>query len=556
MGYEQEFLGNCWSSSVRRTFMKKIAPHFLVMLCIASGVAAGEYNYYYGDIHSHTGYSDGWAVSVPADAYAHARDIAHLDFYSVTDHKYPSAECGPQDWPLTEEEYEWTKEQANAANQDGAFVALYGYEWTIAGGAPHGNVYMAADFITSCIMETFYQNLFDRRLADRRVFGHFNHPAIDGGWGDLAFSSMGGWAMRLMEVRGEFPPALNKNELTGEIAKYVEALEKGWLVGVDGSKDTHATTWGEFGSASWQKFNTVALATSLTRDSIIDALQMRRTYVSADTDFLANPLDLMFSATGSMGNSYIMGEAINMSNCSPLTLTLNAQDGGSDYLNELRIYKNGNTVARASDLHATTHTLTYLDEDAAPGDFYFGYVLEEDGDNALTSAILVRAEDTDSDGLTDEEEINQIGTNPNYADTDGDGFNDGLEWESGTDPLDPLSFPPSATPTPSPAPPSAWTPTATPTPALMVIYPDGGETLRRKRITTFHWGTGGDVGDAVRLGLLRRGAVYVFIEVPNTGSFTCVIPKGIPRGNNYQVGVQSIITPSVWDVSDRYFRIR
>ncbi|MEA2088860.1 MAG: VWA domain-containing protein [Patescibacteria group bacterium] len=45
--------------------------------------------------------------------------------------------------------------------------------------------------------------------------------------------------------------------------------------------------------------------------------------------------------------------------------------------------------------------------------------------------------DTDSDGLTDKEEVNIYGTDPNNEDTDGDGLSDGLEVELGTNPLNP-----------------------------------------------------------------------------------------------------------------------
>ena len=38
--------------------------------------------------------------------------------------------------------------------------------------------------------------------------------------------------------------------------------------------------------------------------------------------------------------------------------------------------------------------------------------------------------DGDGDGLTDDDEINIYGTNPNNPDTDGDGINDGDESES------------------------------------------------------------------------------------------------------------------------------
>ena len=49
--------------------------------------------------------------------------------------------------------------------------------------------------------------------------------------------------------------------------------------------------------------------------------------------------------------------------------------------------------------------------------------------------------DTDGDGLTDGDEILKYHTDPLKADTDGDGFPDGVEIREGTDPLDPKSFP-------------------------------------------------------------------------------------------------------------------
>jgi ELWxxDGT repeat protein len=51
--------------------------------------------------------------------------------------------------------------------------------------------------------------------------------------------------------------------------------------------------------------------------------------------------------------------------------------------------------------------------------------------------------DSDGDGLTDGAEFTTHGTDPLVADSDGDGFGDGVEVTAGTDPLDPASHPPS-----------------------------------------------------------------------------------------------------------------
>ncbi len=49
--------------------------------------------------------------------------------------------------------------------------------------------------------------------------------------------------------------------------------------------------------------------------------------------------------------------------------------------------------------------------------------------------------DTDGDGLDDFTEVNETGTDPTVADTDGDGYDDGKEWDGNTDPLDDIDHP-------------------------------------------------------------------------------------------------------------------
>ena len=57
-------------------------------------------------------------------------------------------------------------------------------------------------------------------------------------------------------------------------------------------------------------------------------------------------------------------------------------------------------------------------------------------------------EDDDNDGLSDSQE-SLLGTNPLVADTDGDGFDDGVEVAAGSDPNDPNDFPSGGVPVPT-----------------------------------------------------------------------------------------------------------
>jgi hypothetical protein len=70
-----------------------------------------------------------------------------------------------------------------------------------------------------------------------------------------------------------------------------------------------------------------------------------------------------------------------------------------------------------------------------------------DGEEVLTWGTNPLNRDTDGDVLLDGDEVNTYGTDPTNPDTDGDGIPDGVEVATGTDPLNPLDPPPTATAT-------------------------------------------------------------------------------------------------------------
>jgi hypothetical protein len=204
------------------------------------------YHYCWGDIHAHTSYSDG--VQTPADAYRHARDVAKLDFFSVTDH----------DPLLTFDEWDDVRRQADAFDQPGKFAALWGIEWTTS-DLGHICVYMLDRPRLSTDLESAY-----RQFDELGLVAHFNHPHPEE-FGSGRYAPEGARAIAGVEVRD-----------ANEEACWNTMLKAGWRVGTDGSEDKHDTTWGD--GPHW----TVALAKQVSREGIIEAIRARRTYSTWD----------------------------------------------------------------------------------------------------------------------------------------------------------------------------------------------------------------------------------------------------------------------------------
>ena len=89
---------------------------------------------YWGDIHTHTKYSDGRGA--PREMYEFGRTYAAIDFASVSDHAFTTT-----DWM-----WEEIQRVSNEMNEPGRYVTLVGYEWsgTSDVGGDH-NVYTVGD---------------------------------------------------------------------------------------------------------------------------------------------------------------------------------------------------------------------------------------------------------------------------------------------------------------------------------------------------------------------------------------------------------------------------
>lgn len=215
-------------------------------------------HFYFGNLHSHTSYSDG--EGTPAEAFAWARDTVGFDFYAVTDHGEMTRSGEWDDIGI----------QADAFNRDGVFTTLRGFEWShpIIG---HICVYNTGDY-TSAIRTPSLNKIYDW-LADRGAYAQFNHPGREKNmFNALAYDSVATYTMTAIETG-------NKGTAMADwdfLPHYITGLSNGWRLAPTTNQDNH--------SFNANSNRTVVIADNLSRNGLMDALTCRRVYSSDDPD--------------------------------------------------------------------------------------------------------------------------------------------------------------------------------------------------------------------------------------------------------------------------------
>lgn len=281
------------------------------------------FNVYYGNLHSHTGYSDG--VQTPAFAYNFARNTAPtpLDFLAVTDHNHAGA-------GMSRPSYALGLGEAAAANDDGDFVAIYGQEWGLSSGG-HVNIFEAPVLFgwepgnyDVFVAEGDYAGLYTAALANPPssfpVLAEWCHPAASD-FDNLQVTADGKSTVHLMcLVNGPYnSSAIDESDVgnTGFDDAFQEALRKGYRVSPTGDQDNHQATWG----ASTES-RTAVLAAARTKASILGALSLGRNYATQDHNARVD-----LSAEG-----YAMGEAFSSGTGVRLAVRVTDPDAGEHVL--------------------------------------------------------------------------------------------------------------------------------------------------------------------------------------------------------------------------------
>jgi hypothetical protein len=365
----------------------------LLFACLACVSYGQSYNYYYGNIHAHTSYSDGsrdeatTGVSVPGQAYTYAKQSYNFNFLGISEHNHSGAGMHVAD-------YAKGVFQADTANKNGQFVCLYGMEYGVINNGGHVVIY-GIDSLVGWETNNYqifcgefdYSTLWKLIARRPRAFATLAHPA-DNAFANLANTAYidtadiavvgvpirSGAAFSTTTDYSDAPPA------TVYDVYWRKLLAKGYHVGASIDHDNHYTTFGRTAHS-----RTVVLAGSLNRDTIMDAYRKRRFYASDDWNVQVN-----FTI-----NAYPLGSVFNTVTNPSINIQVTDADAG-DNVSSIQVYYGvpGSGVLSTLLTSSTTNNLSYTHAiNLNDRYYYYAVITQADGNMIWTSPIWVQKTD-------------------------------------------------------------------------------------------------------------------------------------------------------------------
>lgn len=384
-------------------------------------IGEATFQRYFGQLHSHTQYSDGaGSLDSALDYVKNLPEIANVDFVAFTDHSNyfdsknnPNVEAALYDTSLVKDSdpshswatYKNTVAAFNAANA-GKMVAIAGFEMTWSGGPGHINTFNTPGIVSrnnttlnnktkDAGLQAYYKLLSQQEGTNS--ISQFNHPGttfgnfIDFGYWDAVVDTR----MYMVEV-GNGEGQIGAGGYYPSYEQYIMALDKGWHVAPTNNQDNHKGRWGDANDA-----RDVILTDDFTEDGIYAALRARRMYATEDKN-----LDLDYTVNGSM-----MGSIIDVPEKLNFEISFNDPDR-TDSIAKVELVVNSGKVAYTWDSAADLAKGSVSVELAPEYTYYFVRVTEGDGDLAVTAPVWVgeslklgisKAECGTSTPVTDEE---------------------------------------------------------------------------------------------------------------------------------------------------------
>lgn len=383
-------------------------------------IGEATFQRYFGQLHSHTQYSDGaGSLESALDYVKNLPKSANVNFVAFTDHSNyfdKSGAANPEgalyDMSLASAASQnlWNeyKNAVAAFNKEnaGSMVAIAGFEMTWSGGPGHINTFNTPGIVSrnnttlnnktkDAGLQAYYKLLSQTEGLDS--ISQFNHPGttfgnfIDFGYWDAVVDTR----MYMVEV-GNGEGQIGAGGYYPSYEQYIMALDKGWHVAPTNNQDNHKGRWGNANDA-----RDVILTDDFTEDGIYAALRARRMYATEDKN-----LDLDYTVNGSM-----MGSIIDVPEKLNFEISFNDPDR-TDSIAKVELVVNSGKVAYTWDSAADLAKGSVSVELAPEYTYYFVRVTEGDGDLAVTAPVWVgeslklgisKAECGTSTPVTDEE---------------------------------------------------------------------------------------------------------------------------------------------------------
>ena len=361
-------------------------------------VGESRYQLYFGQLHSHTQYSDGAGSLESALSYVkNLPDSANVQFVAFTDHSNyfdKSGAANPEGalydmslaTPYSQETWNSYRSAVAAFNEAnaGSLVALAGFEMTWSGGPGHINTFNTPGIVSRnnttlnnktdyAGMRAYYALLSQQEGADS--LSQFNHPGNTfGTFGDFAFWDPVIDSRMYMVEAGNGEGQIGAGGYYPSYEYYTMALDKGWHLAPTNNQDNHKGRWGNANDA-----RDVILTDDFSEEGIYDALRAMRMYATEDKN-----LEIGYTVNGMLLGSSLTEVPEKLD----IHVTVNDPDA-SDSISKVEVIVNSGKTAYTWDdpaVLATGDLSVTLDPDYR---YYYIRVTQGDGDLAVTAPVWV-----------------------------------------------------------------------------------------------------------------------------------------------------------------------
>ncbi|MBQ2900172.1 MAG: CehA/McbA family metallohydrolase, partial [Oscillospiraceae bacterium] len=362
-------------------------------------VGEAQYELYFGQLHSHTTYSDGsGSLESALDYIASLPESANVDFVAFTDHSNyfdasgaanPEAALYDFDLMTANSQNLWSTYKNTVAEfnaSQGNVVAIAGFEMTWSGGPGHINTFNTEGIVSrnnttlnnktaDAGMKAYYALLSQSEGIDS--ISQFNHPGSTfGTFTDFAYwDALIDTRIQLVEV-GNGEGQIGAGGYYPSYEYYTMALDKGWHVAPTNNQDNNKGKWGNANEA-----RDVVITDDFSEEGIYDAIRAMRMYSTEDKN-----LEIGYTVNGKMLGSSFSNEEI------PEELNINVtvyDPDSSDSISKVEVVVNSGKVAYTWD-DPTDLADGNLDVTLTPDySYYYIRVTEGDGDLAVTAPVWV-----------------------------------------------------------------------------------------------------------------------------------------------------------------------